>query len=63
MAVSQEQNVSVRACEGAIARACAVTSVRKGCEASWNCACESACVWVFMNVRPHLNFFNLIMKK
>ena len=42
------QNVSVRACESAIAHVRAVTSVRKGCEASWNCACEGACVWGYL---------------
>ena len=54
------QNVSVRACESAIAHVRAVTSVRKGCEASWNCACEGACVWGYLwpiaHVRSHLNF-------
>ena len=45
---AQKQSVSVRACESAIAHVRAVTSVRKGCEASWNCACEGACVWGYL---------------
>ena len=49
------QNVSVRACEGAIARACAVNWVRKRCEASWNCACESVCVWEIYGVWVRCN--------
>ena len=57
--VHNYQNVSVRVCESAIAHVRAVISVRKGCGASWNCACESACVWGYLwpiaHVRSHLN--------
>ena len=42
------QSVNVRACGSAIAHVRAVFQVRKGCEASWNCACEvRACGGVF----------------
>ena len=42
------QSVNVRACGSAIAHVRVVFQVRKGCEASWNCACEvRACGGVF----------------
>ena len=55
------QSVGVRACESAIAHVRAVTQVRKGCEASWNCACEvRACGGIYgvrSQVRSHLKFY------
>ena len=46
--VGCQQSVNVRACGSAIAHVRAVFQVRKGCEASWNCACEvRACGGVF----------------
>ena len=55
------QSVGVRACESAIAHMRAVIQVRKGCEASWNCACEvRACGGIYgvrSQVRSHLKFY------
>ena len=55
------QSVGVRACESAIAHVRAVIQVRKGCEASWNCACEvRACGGIYgvqSQVRLHFKFY------
>ena len=55
------QSVGVRACESAIAHVRAEIQVRKGCEASWNCACEvRACGGIYgvrSQVRSHLKFY------
>ena len=55
------QSVGVRACESAIAHVRAEIQVRKGCEASWNCACEvRACGGIYgvrLQVRSHLKFY------
>ena len=51
------QSVGVRACESAIAHVRAVIQVRKGCEASWNCACEVRACGGIYEVRSHLKFY------
>ena len=59
--IRRYQSVGVRACESAIAHVRAVIQVRKGCEASWNCACEvRACGGIYgvrSQVRSHLKFY------
>ena len=43
--ISIYQNVSVRACESAIAHVRAVTTVRKRCDTPCKLCVRSACVW------------------
>ena len=50
------QIVKVRACESAIAHVRAVIQVRKGCEASWNGACEVR-VGVLLECKHRCIFF------